>query len=85
VPEDIVKAANRRSALPSYTGAFLKPVLTRTRRSRDDGGGPLLEASRRFFPFIERAFADAGYDRERATMANTVIVRRQLPSPRGSV
>jgi putative transposase len=34
-----------------------------------DGGGPVLEASRRFFPFIERAFADAGYDHQRVTMA----------------
>ena len=26
-----------------------------------DGGGPLLRASRRIFPFIERVFADSGY------------------------
>jgi transposase len=26
-----------------------------------DGGGPLLWASRRIFPFIERVFADSGY------------------------
>ena len=32
-PEDIVKVKR------SYTGAFLKPVLARSRRSRDHGGG----------------------------------------------
>lgn len=50
-----------------------------------DGGGPLLEASRRFFPFIERAFADAGYDHERVTMATTIIVEivRKLPDQVG--
>jgi hypothetical protein len=25
-----------------------------------DGGGPLLQASRRIFPFIQRVFADSG-------------------------
>jgi putative transposase len=50
-----------------------------------DGGGPLLEASRRFFPFIERAFADAGYDHQRVTMATTIIVEivRKLPDQVG--
>jgi hypothetical protein len=50
-----------------------------------DGGGPLLETSRRFFPFIERAFADAGYDHQRVTMATTIIVEivRKLPDQGG--
>lgn len=30
-----------------------------------DGAGPVLRASRRPFPFIERVFADAGYAGER--------------------
>jgi hypothetical protein len=48
-------------------------------------GGPLLEASRRFFPFIERTFADAGYDHERVTMATSIIVEivRKLPDQIG--
>jgi transposase len=50
-----------------------------------DGGGPLLAASRRFFPFIERAFADAGYDHERVTTATIIIVEivRKLPDQIG--
>jgi transposase len=50
-----------------------------------DGGGPLLDISRRFFPFIERAFADAGYDHERVTTATTIIVEivRKLPDQVG--
>jgi putative transposase len=50
-----------------------------------DGGGPLLAASRRLFPFIERAFADAGYDHERVTTATIIIVEivRKLPDQIG--
>jgi transposase len=50
-----------------------------------DGGGPLLDASRRFFPFIERVFADAGYDHERVTTATTIVVEivRKLPGQVG--
>ncbi len=39
-----------------------------------DGGGPLLQASRSLFPFIERIFADGGYDHERVTTATDIIV-----------
>jgi putative transposase len=50
-----------------------------------DGGGPLLQASRPFFPFIERAFADAGYDHQRVTTATSIIVEivRKLPDQIG--
>ena len=50
-----------------------------------DGGGSLLESSRRFFPFIERAFADAGYDHARVTAATQIIVEivRKLPEQVG--
>jgi len=50
-----------------------------------DGGGPVLDISRRFFPFIERAFADAGYDHERVTAATIIIVEivRKLPDQVG--
>ena len=50
-----------------------------------DGGGPLLDASRRIFPFIERAFADAGYDHERVTTATTIVVEivRKMPDQVG--
>ena len=39
-----------------------------------DGGGPLLQASRSLFPFIERVFADGGYDHERVTTATGILV-----------
>jgi Putative transposase of IS4/5 family (DUF4096)/Transposase DDE domain len=39
-----------------------------------DGGGPLLQASRRIFTFIERVFADGGYAGERVATATRVIV-----------
>jgi transposase len=50
-----------------------------------DGDGPLLSASRPLFPFIERVFADAGYDHERVTEATTIIVEivRKLPDQVG--
>lgn len=50
-----------------------------------DGGGPLLAISRRLFPFIERVFADAGYDHERVTAATTILVEivRKLPDQVG--
>jgi putative transposase len=39
-----------------------------------DGAGPVLRASRRPFPFIERIFADAGYAGERVATATRVAV-----------
>ena len=45
-----------------------------------DGAVPLLKASRGLYPFIERAFADAGYAAERVAMATLIaieIVRKQ--------
>ena len=39
-----------------------------------DGGGPLLQASRPIFPFIERVFADGGYAGERVAAATRIIV-----------
>jgi putative transposase len=39
-----------------------------------DGGGPLLQASRSIFPFIERVFADGGYAGERVATATRIIV-----------
>ena len=46
---------------------------------------PFLDASRRFFPFTERAFADTGYDHERVTTATTIVVEivRKLPDQVG--
>jgi len=50
-----------------------------------DGGGPLLEASRPLFPFIERVFADSGYNHERVTTATNIVVEivKRLPNQVG--
>jgi putative transposase len=45
-----------------------------------DGTGPLLKASRRAFPFVERVFADSAYAGERVAEATRIaveIVRKQ--------
>jgi transposase len=39
-----------------------------------DGGGPLLRASRRIFPFIQRVFADSGYAGEKVAKATLIAV-----------
>ncbi len=49
-------------------------------RSSGDGAVPLLKASRRLYPFVERAFADAGYAAKRvaeATLIAVEIVRKK--------
>ncbi|HSM40926.1 MAG TPA: IS5 family transposase [Afifellaceae bacterium] len=64
-------------------GLFLEPHPASIQDR--DGGGPLLDASRPFFPFIERVFADAGYDHERVTSATNIVVEivRKLPGQVG--
>ncbi len=39
-----------------------------------DGAVPLLKASRRLYPFVERAFADAGYAAKRVVAATLIAV-----------
>jgi transposase len=39
-----------------------------------DGGGALLEVSRRLFPFIRLVWADGGYNHERVTAATSIRV-----------
>ena len=56
---------------------FPHPASVRDR----DGAGPLLRASRRPFPFIEKVFADAGYQEPRVAQASSIAVEivRKLP------
>jgi transposase len=49
-----------------------------------DGGGPLLRASRRIFPFIQRVFADSGYAGEKVAKA-TLIAVEIVPKNPGQV
>jgi len=46
-----------------------------------DGGGPLLSASRRPFPFIEKVFADSGYAGERVASATVIAVEIVRKNP----
>ncbi|MDH3472562.1 MAG: transposase [Rhodospirillales bacterium] len=46
-----------------------------------DGGGPLLGASRRPFPFTEKVFADSGYAGERVARATVIAVEIVRESP----
>jgi len=46
-----------------------------------DGGGPLLRASRRIFPFIQRVFADSGYAGEKVATATLIAVEIVRKNP----
>jgi transposase len=46
-----------------------------------DGGGPLLRASRRIFPFIERVFADSGYAGEKVANATLIAIEIVRKTP----
>ena len=46
-----------------------------------DGGGPLLRASRRIFPFIQRVFADGGYAGEKVAKATLIAVEIVRKNP----
>src|SRR6476469_1136078 len=52
-----------------------------------DAAGPLLSVSRRFWPFIQKAFADSAYDAKRVTTATNVAVEivRKHPDQVGFV
>jgi len=39
-----------------------------------DAGGPLLQVSRPFFPFVRHVWADGGYNHERVTQATGILV-----------
>jgi putative transposase len=46
-----------------------------------DGGGPLLQASRRVFPFILRVYADCGYTGEKVAKATLIAVEIVRKNP----
>ena len=77
----------KRHALVDTDGRALVAVPLPTNIQNRDGGGPLLEASRPIFPFIERVFAHAAHDHERVTAATTVAVEivRKLPDQLGFI
>ena len=46
-----------------------------------DSGGPLLEMSRPFFPFIKLVWADGGYNHERVSTATNIVVEIVKKNP----
>ena len=70
----------KRHALVDTDGRALLLVPHAASLQDRDGAGPVLRASRRPFPFIERVFADAGYAGERVATATRIaieIVKKQ--------
>jgi putative transposase len=64
----------KRHALVDTDGRALLLVPHAASVQDRDGAGPVLRASRRPFPFIERTFADAGYAGERVATATRIAV-----------
>jgi putative transposase len=75
----------KRHALVDTDGRGLVIEPHRADIQDRDGGGPLLAASRRLFPFVETVFADAAYDHARVTTATAIVVEivRKLPDQIG--
>jgi transposase len=68
-----VKGRKRQALVDTDGRALLLCVHPADIQDRD-GAGPLLKVSRRFWPFIKTAFADAAYDAERVTTATSIVV-----------
>ena len=64
----------KRHALVETNGRALVMEAHPASLQDRDGGGPLLDASRPLFPFLERVFADAAYDHDRVSAARRIIV-----------
>src|ERR671916_415890 len=64
----------KRHALVDTDGRALLLIPHAASVQDRDGAGPVLRASRRPFPFIERTFADAGYAGERVATATRIAV-----------
>jgi putative transposase len=64
----------KRHALVDTDGRGLMLELHPASIQDRDGGGPLLWASRRSFPFIKRVFADSGYAGEKVAKATLIAV-----------
>lgn len=74
----------KRHAMVDTDGHALALHAQPASRQDRDGASPVLRASRRRWPFVERVYADAAYAGERVTRASPIkveIVRK----PRGQV
>ena len=79
-----VKGRKRHALVDTDGRALLLQVHPANVQDRD-GAVPLLQTSRRWFPFIERVFADSAYVAERVANATRVVVEivRKLPDQVG--
>ena len=60
-------------------GRLLTVGISRANLQDRDGAGPLVRASRRQFPFVERVYADRGYQGERVREGSPVPVHIVRP------
>ena len=75
----------KRHALADTDGRALLLQVSAADAQDRDGAVPLLRTSRRWFPFIERVFADTAYAGERVANATRIIVEivHKLPDQVG--
>jgi putative transposase len=71
----------KRHALVDTDGRLLVIGISAASLQDRDGAGPLVRASRRQFPFIERVYADRGYQGERVRSTCPVPVEIVRPRP----
>jgi putative transposase len=71
----------KRHALVDTDGRLLTVVVGAASVQDRDGAGPLARASRHRFPFVERIFADRGYQGERVRLTSPVPVEIVRPRP----
>ncbi len=71
----------KRHALVDTDGRLLTVVVGAASVQDRDGAGPLARASRSRFPFVERIFADRGYQGERVRRTSPVPVEIVRPKP----
>ncbi|MGC1860395.1 MAG: IS5 family transposase [Methylocystis sp.] len=79
-----VKGRKRHAMVDTDGRALVLHVHSASVQDRD-GAVPLLQASRRSFPFVERVFADSAYNAERVAHATSIVVEivRKLPDQLG--
>ncbi len=71
----------KRRAMVDTDGRLLTVQVGSAGIQDRDGAVPLLQASRRSFPFVERAFADTAYPAERVRAATRIAMRSCAKSP----
>ncbi|MEG8220478.1 IS5 family transposase [Sphingomonas sp. HH69] len=68
-----IKGRKRHALVDTDGRALLVEPHTADVQDRD-GGGAVLQISRGLFPFIEKVWADGGYNHERVTQATSITV-----------